>query len=413
MLKTELLFPNPHQPLSDKIAHLASSCVAAHIVTGFVTVDGIRSLPECLRSGSLLKTFLVGSGTQRGFDAMDKLLADGLPRDRLRIHLGHTRHTKPKAVYPFLRYHPMLHGKIYLFEYRDGTFAAIVGSHNVTNFALNGLNGEAAVCISGPTSDPAYSLLVSHIEQCRKESSPYQPEMKEAYAWWTEQFADGLAAKAMDRHRDYERRYTLIVFCQGSAAPAVGSELYLELPAKLYQKSLRIDVHGYVFDKLPRDSKEALAKASQARATFTGELDGLMSKRGAVELLADWELVGTERVLTRTVKPFRPKPAPRHQQARVEVRGPLSRTYIYAFDWDRPTWKPDLDNAEPLRLSDPDVAILEELDLIPEEHLEWYRVSALIPEQSEGNAEFKAAAEEASARFILFSPRRTSLMRLG
>lgn len=80
--------------------------------------------------------------------------------------------------------------------------------------------------------------------------------MKDAYAWWTEQYADGLAVKAMDRHRDYERRYTLIVFCAGASAPPPGSVLYLEDPSVLHLTNLKIDVHGYVFDRLPRTVTE-------------------------------------------------------------------------------------------------------------------------------------------------------------
>jgi hypothetical protein len=43
----------------------------------------------------------------------------------------------------YARYHPMLHSKVYFFELAGGTSTAFVGSHNLTRFALYGLNGEA------------------------------------------------------------------------------------------------------------------------------------------------------------------------------------------------------------------------------------------------------------------------------
>lgn len=412
MLNAEVIFGDPHKALAERLTVLARDCRAAHIVTGFATVDGIRLLPSCLRSGNRLQTLVVGAGTRRAFDGLNELIENGVPRDRLYIHLGHSRPTKEGATYKFLRYHPMLHGKVYLFEYPDKRFAAVIGSHNVTHFALNGLNSEAAVLLTGPTSDKSYTSIVEHIDRCRREAGVYDPNNKEAYAWWLEQFADGLAAKAMDGPHEYEKRYTLVVFCQGHTAPHPGSELYLELPAHLYQRSLTVQVHGYVFDSLPTNAQVALSQTARARATFTGSLDGLIHKKGAVEILADWQLVGPNRVLTTAQKPFRPKAAGGVQQARVEVKRPISGTYIYALD-RAPSWLPTFDKESRLKVDESDAAVLDELKLVPEEHFDWYRVAGLSPIAEEPNPQFEAATVEAATMFMLFSPRRVHLPKAG
>ena len=46
----------------------------------------------------------------------------------------------------------MLHSKVYLFEMPEEKSTAFVGSHNITGFALGGLNGEAGVLLEGPAS---------------------------------------------------------------------------------------------------------------------------------------------------------------------------------------------------------------------------------------------------------------------
>src|SRR5207245_4397212 len=124
---------------------------SASLVAGFMTVEGIDAiLPPVRNDPAKLRTLVIGAGTYRAFDAFDQLLALGVPADRLRVHLGHTRPTTTGAKYTFYRYHPMLHSKVYLFELPAGNAAAFVGSHNLTGFALCGLNGEAGVLLEGP-----------------------------------------------------------------------------------------------------------------------------------------------------------------------------------------------------------------------------------------------------------------------
>jgi len=65
----------------------------------------------------------------------------------------------------------------------DGQAAAFVGSHNLTSFALNGKNGEAAVLLEGPADAPQLAALRRHVDEAVRQAVPYDPGMKEAYAW--------------------------------------------------------------------------------------------------------------------------------------------------------------------------------------------------------------------------------------
>jgi HKD family nuclease len=78
----------------------------------------------------------------------------------------------------------MLHSKVYVLEMGDGTAAALVGSHNLTGFALLRLNGEAGILREGPADGQEFAALRRHVDESVTQAVPYDPSMKEAYSWW-------------------------------------------------------------------------------------------------------------------------------------------------------------------------------------------------------------------------------------
>ena len=155
-----------------------------------------------------------GCGNLSGFEALDGLLAAGVPPDRLHVHLGHTSETGGRKN-PFARYHPMLHSKVYYMELPGGNACAFIGSHNVTAFALTGLNGEAAVLLEGPTASPEFDKVRQHIDTARSQSVVYTPAMKEAFAWWTREFIDGMKAE-MKIPQDWSTVRTILLFASAA-----------------------------------------------------------------------------------------------------------------------------------------------------------------------------------------------------
>jgi hypothetical protein len=205
------------------------------VVAGFVTPDGVDALDLLKPSNAgKLSRFVIGAGTYRAFEAIDRLILAGVPPIGVRIHLGHSRLSGGKRN-PFHRYHPMLHSKIYLFEMDDGTAAAFVGSHNVTGFALRGLNGEAGVLLEGLGSDPPLTEVRTHIDQAYLQAVAYDPSMKEAYAWWTREYFEGLRAEASDSPRDSEPRRTVVVVAAQPAGlvPRPDDVIYFEIAEEL------------------------------------------------------------------------------------------------------------------------------------------------------------------------------------
>jgi hypothetical protein len=222
----QFVYDTPQREIASLLCGAYEGCGSSALVAGFMTVEGIDAIVQPIRSNPVkLTTLVIGAGTYRAFDAFDQLLGLGVPPDRLRVHLGHSRATGASAKrHTFYRYHPMLHSKIYLFERADGSAAAFVGSHNLTGFALCGLNGEAGVLIEGPGGASPFPDIRQHINTAVNESVQYDPAKRDAYAWWAEQFMEGLADKFNDYPREGEAKRTIVILARdgGQGLPKSG-----------------------------------------------------------------------------------------------------------------------------------------------------------------------------------------------
>src|SRR5262245_21084147 len=105
----QVLFGTPQHEIASLLRDRLSRCQRASIVSGFVTVEGIEAIGAPIRANpTKIQHLVVGAGTYRAFQALDHLVAAGVPLNRMHIHLGHTRLTGSGAKHPFYRYHPML-----------------------------------------------------------------------------------------------------------------------------------------------------------------------------------------------------------------------------------------------------------------------------------------------------------------
>jgi hypothetical protein len=406
-----VLFDYPQREIASILQDRFSKCKAAWLLSGFCTVEGIKAIAGSIRSDpTKLQTLIVGAGTYRAFEAFDDLINAGVPPDRLYVHLGHTRFSGATAKYPFYRYHPMLHSKVYLFLMPDGTASALIGSHNLTGFALLGLNGEAGVMIEGGAAEPELKKVRQHIDESRNQSVTYSPTMKEALNWWTIQFLEGLRAKANDQPRDGEAVRTIVILAATSVSqvPQKDDIIYFEIPEALGRiQSLSAEVHIYVFTTVPASPLIALTMLASARASLWCRTIGLEDEQGGLELRADWHVGsrGNPRLL-RTPTPFRPTPTMGMQQVRVMVRNQVFDNFEYFFHSKRVTWEPILDQEQKIQVPADEQPTLRSLDLVPPEDREWYLVRGLRPVEHSGSDEYKEALREfspESGSFILMS----------
>lgn len=416
-LSTTVLFDQPRQAVSAVLREKLEACVSARIIVGFASADGFAAIETALkRSPWKLGAFVVGACTQKGFEALDAMIRAGLPRENVRVHLGATRNTRDGARHPFYRYHPMLHSKIYLLEMPNGRATAVIGSHNMTHFAMDGKNCEASVMLEGPREHPELQKVFQHIHRVTEESVVYDPNAKSGYVWWAQEYLDGLRSKlsAWDPEVEYER--TLVVLAvKARGLPRRGDIIYFEIPAALHQlRNLGREVHIYAFPEKPPSPVAALGNLNQAIKTFWCRAKGLEDDHGAIEVKADWWISDDrEPLLDRTPQPFRPKEKAGTQQVRVEVYNDIRGKYEYNFgDEDRVEWMPVL-GKEPILIPTPEEqGYLKPLGLIPPEHQEWYKVESLRPSRRETSQELLAAIHELepeSGHYILLSTSRRKL----
>jgi hypothetical protein len=401
-VKTTFLHSRPQQEIAKLIRTRLAGCLSAHIVSGFATPDGVDAL-RAAATANKIASLVLGAGTFKAFEALDTLIAAGLPPASARIHLGHTRPTGGRKN-PFARFRPMLHSKIYYFEMPDGAAAALVGSHNLTGFALRGLNGEASVLLEGPVGASVFDEVRSHIDESYRQATPYDPSLKEAYARWFRDYLEQLSIYATDMPRDDESRRTIILFAQASPTrvPSQGERIYFEIDRRITEvNSIDTEVHLHLFSVMPTTPAAALSRSGTSDVALLGKVEAIDSAAGSAEVRADWFIDDSSGIpaLKPTTSPFRPNLTPGKQQIRAQILGNQDARYDYLFDSGRGAWSPRLGEQA---LRD------EETDTV------WYAVTGFREADTDEAAglQFLSDLRELSPEsgsFILFSRRRRKL----
>lgn len=334
----------PHTKIATMVRERLVGCRDAQIVSGFATPDGIDALRAKASAGKISRLVL-GAATFKAFEALDDLIEAGLSAMAARVHLGHSRRTGGRK-HPFERLRPMLHSKVYLFDMPDGSSAAFVGSHNLTGFALRGMNGEAGVLLEGDASDPVFADVRAHVEESFSQAVKYDATLKEAYARWYAEYLDRVRVETSDMPRDYESRKTIILLAElgRGDSPKVGERFYFELDKRIEEvKAIDTEVHLHLFLTAPATPRDALRMVTSASKSVVATVEALDSGAGSVEVNADWFIDDSGGPTLRpTVRPFRPTLSSGKQQVRALIKSELNDTYEYLFEVDADNWEPIL-----------------------------------------------------------------------
>jgi hypothetical protein len=416
-----ILFELPQKEIASLVVDGIARSSATSIVTGFATPGGIAAIAPPIRARpQCLKALIVGAATYPGFEALDELIAAGVSADRLHVHLGHTSETGGRKN-PFARYHPMLHSKVYYMELPDSKACAFIGSHNVTSFALAGLNGEAAVMVEGPVASPEFDKIRRHIDTARIQAIRYSSGMKEAYAWWTREFIDGLKAE-LHIPQDWTTVRTILLFASAAKGdrPKNGDHLYFEIPAGIEQiESLKTETHLFLFDKLPADPWAAVHGALSADAQYTCRTLGAENRQGNREVVAQWRIDGAPRPVLKQVPAgtYRPNTPSGMQQVRAEVEVGSVVSFEYRFEREKAGWDPEFSSHDQLHAPKEitNEVALSEARGGDRPARAWKLVKGLVPRlgssKESDEAALRLAAPE-SGSFILVSLRRRRKDRL-
>ncbi|MGO9604006.1 MAG: restriction endonuclease PLD domain-containing protein [Candidatus Binataceae bacterium] len=341
-LKTTVLFDAPQKRIADLIVDRITSSVATSIVTGFATPAGLALIANPIRARpQVLKALVVGAATYSSFKALDSLLAAGVQKSRLRVHLGHS---SQMSATNFARYHPMLHSKVYFMEQHNSNACAFIGSHNLTAYALKGLNGEAAIMLEGPSNSLEFDNIRAHINATRTQAIEYSPDMKEELTWWTDEYLKGLREELDLPAQDALSGRTILIFVNAAKnhRPKVGDRLYFEIPSGIAVQTLNAQAHIFLYDNLPQFPREALNRTSTAAASYACGIVGADNRQGNREVVADWEISAKPVPVLRPVPGarFQTNTAPDMQQVRVEVASTRVDPFEYVFKREKVGWDP-------------------------------------------------------------------------
>jgi hypothetical protein len=309
----------------------------------------------------------------------------------------------------------MLHSKIYYMEIANGNACAFIGSHNVTSFALTGLNGEAAVLLEGPKAADEFAKVRAHIAEAQSQSRPYSRDMKEAFAWWTREFIEGMKAE-VKLPVDWITVRTILIFAtlESLKVPTVGDHIYFELPAGIEQiESLKTEVHIFLFTQLPKDPWQAIGQANAAAVKLNCITRGVENQQGNRELEADWQIQGrtNPKLVYEPTGTIRPSTPAGMQQVRCEVKSTDVPPFDYLFDREKMGWDPVFSEKDVLQPSGPVSINVDAEDVWFNKSADtgWKLVKELAPRRGtavlQDEAALKLAAPE-SGFFILVSLRR-------
>ncbi|MYB32157.1 MAG: hypothetical protein F4Y20_06475 [Acidobacteria bacterium] len=392
----KFLFTTPQHEIASLLRKRLDHCTSASVVVGFMSEAGVKLLaPPLMASPSKLRHLVVGSGSLGAFEACDWLITAGVNASNVRVHLGFARkkHTGRSD-------RGLLHSKIYLMDMGDGTSSAFIGSHNLSENGLAGLNGEACVLLEGPSSASQFVDIRCHIAEAARQAVPYDPSMKAAYARW---------AGFRDASAGAWKRLVVMAELPASGLPQPGEAIYFEIPQAIRFNEIPTDVHLYLFDTLPAPPRWTFQELSRARRSWLARSVGLENDRGGVELRADWLIQSPASTLRRASGVVRPAPGLGMQQVRIEVKEELPpRTFEYVVE-SKHGWRPVFDDEDSIPATDADRMLLEGLSLKHKEVLSWYRVKGLepnIPESERPHAAAMRRMSPESGNYIVMLPGR-------
>lgn len=189
--RLSLVFDQDHgDALHDKLAHTIRISTEVYIVVGFLTKKGIELIETAIMpKPASIRLIAVGHGGLNALEGLAKLRDDmKIPEDNVRIDRG----AMAKLYGNSTIYAPMLHTKIYYAERPKGQATAYVGSHNLTENAVAGLNCEAGVRLFGSRNCPEFARIRDHIAMIRSKTAKFDPKMIDRYVWQHNKYLESL-----------------------------------------------------------------------------------------------------------------------------------------------------------------------------------------------------------------------------
>lgn len=359
----------PQQEIAEKMKEEVKNCDRISIVTYIITKGGIKSIIDDKQLSNLdfirdkLKTLIVGKVNEGSCKALDYLLDQGFPNEKLRIHLGYAG----KQGNQYEKYYPCVHSKIFLLETKNRA-VAFVGSRNITSYALKGLNSEASVILTGDIQSQCFEEIRNHIESIKYESVPYQRYFKEVYIKWTASKSKNINKIKLNLSSEEDKGKEVILIPTENKnqqyTPEVGDTIYFEIndnDINSYEEYLRKinrlgdRINLVVYKTLPTSIiPEKLENEQKVLQIFDCKVQGLETG-GMNEVQANWYI--KNKILEKIQeKAYRPQVSEHddknRKQYRIEVVGKITGDCQYSSSQFLTKYEAKIDEVSPLYFHD-------------------------------------------------------------
>jgi len=220
-MRLDLHSEQPRQPLYPQLAELVKDATYVDLAVAFVTKFGTDAILEIVNrlKGRAEVRLLVSVLFPTNLISIARLaeLID------VHIHLASMGEAE--------KIHGQFHSKVMLIEREDSSRTVVIGSHNWTEYGLNGENLEASLIVDCMETDSIVAQTREHIEACRLVSERFNPTRMDFYETIQRQFQPKLPAVKAKKFPGFEPSDVFAILAEDwTDSGRISGELYVHLP---------------------------------------------------------------------------------------------------------------------------------------------------------------------------------------
>lgn len=171
MVDIKFYSENPHDPFHSHIEDLSDKNEIVNIAVGFISKSGMELINGYLKKNLKLRiNLVVGAITGNSVAVIGMLDSTVKKRIDCRINLG------SKTGAGSAHFAPMMHTKMFI-GIKNNKRTAIIGSSNLSYFAMYGKNAEANVIMNGVETDKIFIEMQRHFDSVWKTSKTINPKL--------------------------------------------------------------------------------------------------------------------------------------------------------------------------------------------------------------------------------------------
>ena len=229
MLNISVANSTPNSDITGTIKELFKKAVTIRFSIAFLTKNGFPFVDDFLNYTILNSENSYGIVAVNNPTDIDRLgeLYGKMP-EHLFIHTGYKNYIIDERITP------LMHTKLIVADYEDGTAKIYTGSHNWSGNALKGKNFESGVIIECDKQENIYKDIVEHIEYVKTKSKIFNPELIPFYKGVQKAIADRFG-RIEKPDIDFHKEDVVVIISEidDSGPPRKDETVYIEYDESL------------------------------------------------------------------------------------------------------------------------------------------------------------------------------------